>query len=153
MLRIVKHGDPVQATSQYTGDVTDLIPVTFVEEGSSNGNDGLALIAKATGKAYAGLGASKQVTLSVKTEFIGDYAVGTIIPNLHINREWTDENPYPKAVDDKGKPRAETKPITHPDYGVLDLYSRTFISEEKVADTFNLVHEYEVVDTAAPAVK
>lgn len=151
MLKIVKHGDLVQATSQYNeDDVTNLIPVTFVDSSASNGNDGLSLVAEALGTTYAGLGSQRQVTLAVKEEAIGEYAVGTIIPGLFINREWCDENPYPKAVDKKGKPLAAPMTITHPEFGELELYSRTFIAKTKVADTFNLVGEYDVVNNNAP---
>lgn len=153
MLKIVKHGDLVQAESQYSGEVTNLITVTFVDSSSSNGNDGLSLVAEALGTTYAGLGSQRQVTLAVKEEAIGEYPVGTIIPGLFINREWCDENPYPKSLDKKGKQLAKPMTITHPEFGELELYSRTFIAKEKVADTFNLVGEYDVVSNNAPAVE
>lgn len=152
MLKIVKHGDVVTAESQYSDEVTKLIPVTFVDSSSSNGNDGLALVAEALGTSYAGLGSQRRVTLAVKAEAIADYPLGGLIPGLCINREWTDENPYPKAVDAKGKPLAKTMEITHPEFGEIEVYSRTFIAKTKMPDTFVLTGEYEVVEDAAPAV-
>ena len=150
MLVVKSHGDVFDVESQYSDEVTEMATVTFAQL-RNNSNDGsTAAVEKALGVSGLGLGGERIVTKAFRAEALKQLPVGKVL-NLHINREWCDVNPYPKAVNDKGKPLAKPIPgIMCPDGIARDLYSRTFISETELPDTFNIINDEPDVMNAPP---
>lgn len=146
MLKVLKVSESYEVTSQYSDDVTEMVTVTLVGQTSANGNSNSTLLGEATGIVDLGLGGGRQVSVSIKAEHADQFPEGKVIPGLHINREWCDVNPYPKAVDAKGKPLAQTMEIKHPEFGEIEVYSRTFLAKEAKPDTWNLVEDYSGAD-------
>ncbi len=154
MVTIVKVGEPFDVFSQYNDNVTEMVPVVF-EERRNNGKDrSNELVEEALGVSGLSLGGKRTVTKAFLAEKASVFEVGKEL-NLFINREWCSNNPYPNALDENGKPVAETIPdVLCPDGIKRDLYSRTFLAKERAEDTFDIsIEEEEVLkaDDAANA--
>lgn len=146
MITVKSVSESYEVESQYSEEVTEMVNITFTESRSSGGDQSTAAVEKALGVGGLGLGGERQVTKAFKATAVAHLPVGKTL-DLHINREWCSENPYPKAVDSKGKPLAQpVEDIMCPDGQKRDLYSRTFISETTAPDAFDISEDVDVMN-------
>jgi len=145
MITVKSVSEVYEVESQYSDEVTEMVNITCTESRSSNADQSTSAVEKALGIGGLGLGGERQVTKAFRATAVAHLPVGKTLP-LHINREWCSENPYPKAVDAKGKPLAQPiEDIMCPDNVKRDLYSRTFIGETAQADTFDITENIDVM--------
>lgn len=142
MVKVLEVGKPYDVESQYSNDVTSMVTVVLVGASPSTRNSNASLLGEVDGIDDLSLGGQRQLSLAIRAEHADRYPEGRKIDGLFICREWTDENPYPNAVDKNGDPIAQPMEITHPEHGDIAVYSRTFLSKERLADTWNLTGEY-----------
>lgn len=145
MVTVKSVSEVYEVESQYSDTITEMVTVVLEGQGgtsASGARNNAALLGEVTGVANLGLGGTRMVSVAIRAEQSDNFPVGKVINGLFINREWTDENPYPKAVDSKGKPLAKPMLISHPEFGEIEVFSRTFLAKEQAPDTWNLLGEY-----------
>lgn len=143
MVRVKAISKPYTVESQFSDDTVEMVNVTL--EGSTSGsqmNQGAALLGRKKGIVNLGLGGGLTCTIAVREEHADQFTEGEVIDDLYINRVWCSENPYPKAVDDQGRPLAEPIPdVMCPDGQKRDLYSRTILSEKQEEVKYDIIED------------
>lgn len=90
MVTVEKHGPLRVIVNPRTGEETREIPVTFVEYGRGGLNSGLNKsqeVLSAFAGANVGLNQARVHTFPIKEEEIHKFELGTVIPNLYVNRK------------------------------------------------------------------
>jgi hypothetical protein len=89
MIKVLRHGNTISVQNPATGEWTDMINVTFAEEGRGGADKGMsettAFLSNITGDANVGLNQIRIHTHPVKVDKIGLFPIGQEFPG-HINR-------------------------------------------------------------------
>ena len=154
MITVIGVSEPYIVESTVNDSTTEMVTVTFsgtnpFSKTSGGRNSSAAALGERDGISDLGLGGGRTVSVAIRAKYAEKYPLGRVIDDMFINRVWVDENPYPNALKEDGSPLAKTYPIEHPEYGAIDVFSRTSISATPAPDAWELIYEYDAKESAS----